>query len=405
LPDALPPICILAGGLGTRLGNRVRDTPKPLLDVAGEPFVLHQLRLLAGHGATRVVLCVGYLGELIERRVGREQFGLRIDYSYDGPELDGTLGAIRRAVPLLDESFLVLYGDTYLRLDYAAAVAQWRASGLPAMMTVLRNDGRWDVSNAVFADGRVVAYDKHAPTAEMQWIDYGLGGLSAEALALAEHEERDLATLYNLLALRGRLFGYEATERFYEIGTPRGLNETETFLHAIAEPTSRAAAGRGRLLGLSDMRAARRAEGIRGALRLLNKPDPGILGQGLRFGLAGGIVAAVYLASTTVLAEVVGLPFQVALVLGFAFAISVHFTLQRKFVWVHDGEFALPLRQQAGRYLVVAAAQYGLTAASTLVLPHALGLPTEIVYLATVAGIIAVNFVVFRHGIFHASAP
>jgi MurNAc alpha-1-phosphate uridylyltransferase len=249
LPDALPPICILAGGLGTRLGNRVRDTPKPLLEVAGEPFVIHQLRLLADHGAARVVLCVGYLGELIERRVGREQFGLRIDYSYDGPELDGTLGAIRRAVPLLDESFLVLYGDTYLRVDYAAAVAQWRASGLPAMMSVLRNDGRWDVSNAVFADGRVVAYYKHAPTADMRWIDYGLGGLSAEALSLVASEERDLAALYNLLAMRGLLSGYEATERFYEIGTPWGLEETETFLRATAASTSRAAAGRVRFAG------------------------------------------------------------------------------------------------------------------------------------------------------------
>lgn len=157
------------------------------------------------------------------------------------------------------------------------------------------------------------------------------------------------------------------------------------------------------MLGLSDIRAARRAEGILGVVRLLSTPDSGILGQGLRFGLAGGVVAAVYLASTTVLAEVVGLPFQVALVLGFALAVSVHFTLQRKFVWVHEGEFALPLGHQAGRYLVVAAAQYGLTAASTLLLPHAIGISTEIVYLVTVAAIITVNFVVFRHGIFHAT--
>jgi NDP-sugar pyrophosphorylase family protein len=228
--DPLPPICILAGGLGSRLGDRVADVPKPLLEVAGQPFVIHQLRLLAEHGADRVVLCVGYLGELIEERVGREQFGLRIDYSYDSPKLDGTLGAVSRAVPLLGELFLVLYGDTYLRLDYAAAVAQWRASGLPAMLTLLRNEGRWDASNALFADGRVLAYDKHAPTADMLWIDYGLGGLTSEALSLAGPQESDLATLYNALARRGQLFGYEATERFYEIGTPAALEEAEVFL-------------------------------------------------------------------------------------------------------------------------------------------------------------------------------
>ena len=135
----LPTICILAGGLGQRLGERTARTPKPLVDVAGEPFLFHQLRLLAQYGAERVVLCVGYLGEMIEERVGKARYGIAIDYSYDSPHLDGTLGAIRRALPLLGDRFLVLYGDTYLRLDYGAAVAGWMTSGEPALMTVLRN--------------------------------------------------------------------------------------------------------------------------------------------------------------------------------------------------------------------------------------------------------------------------
>src|SRR5436305_3662054 len=130
---ALPPVCILAGGLGTRLGSHVRDTPKPLLEVAGEPFLHHQLRLLAAHGAREIVLCVGYLGELIEERIGPARFGLTIAYSHDGPVPIGTLGAIRRAAPLLGGRFLVLYGDTYLRIDYRAAVAAWSRSGLPAL--------------------------------------------------------------------------------------------------------------------------------------------------------------------------------------------------------------------------------------------------------------------------------
>ena len=176
---ALPTVCILAGGLGTRLGERVADTPKPLLEVAGRPFLLHQLRLLSENGARHVVLCVGYLGEQIEERIGREAFEIRIDYSYDSPGLDGTLGAVRRALPLLPDRFLVLYGDTYLRLDYRAATSAWNDSGCLGLMTVLRNDGRWDTSNTVFADGRVVAYDKEAPTPEMHWIDYGLGGIDA----------------------------------------------------------------------------------------------------------------------------------------------------------------------------------------------------------------------------------
>jgi NDP-sugar pyrophosphorylase family protein len=226
----LPPVCILAGGLGTRLGERVRSVPKPLLEVAGEPFLHHQLRLLASHGASEVVLCVGYLGDQVEEQIGPERFGVRIAYSHDGPEPLGTLGAIRRAAPLLGERFLVLYGDTYLRLDYAAAAASWERSGLPAMMTVLRNEGRWDTSNAVLDGELVVAYDKRAPTADMHWIDYGLGGLLSTALDAVDPEVSDLAELDRQLADRRELFGFEASERFYEIGTPEALAETSEFL-------------------------------------------------------------------------------------------------------------------------------------------------------------------------------
>ncbi len=232
--SALPPICILAGGRGTRLGELTRDTPKPLIEVAGEPFLWHQLRLLAANGAREVVLCVGHLGELIEASVGTERYGLRIVYSHDGPQLDGTLGAIRRARGLLGERFLVLYGDTYLRLDYMTAATAWQCSGLPAMMTVLRNEGRWDVSNAIYADGRVLAYDKRTPRADMRWIDYGLIGLHQSALSLVSEGARDLADLLHRLAPAELLYGVEATERFYEIGTPAGLAETDAFLRHAA---------------------------------------------------------------------------------------------------------------------------------------------------------------------------
>lgn len=234
----LPPICILAGGLGQRLGDRTANTPKPLLEVAGQPFLLHQLRLLAEHGAARVVLCVGYRGELIEERIGEEQFGVSIEYSYDSPELDGTLGAIRRALPRLGPRFLVLYGDTYLRVDYGETTRSWIASGQPALMTVLRNDGRWDTSNVLYTPGRVVAYDKRNPAADMRWIDYGLGGLVPAALNAAEEGERDLAELYHRLARQGRLHGFEATERFYEIGTPEALQETDALLSASGKVPS-----------------------------------------------------------------------------------------------------------------------------------------------------------------------
>jgi NDP-sugar pyrophosphorylase family protein len=232
MDGGLPPVCILAGGLGTRLGDAVREIAKPLLHVAGEPFLIHQLRLLARHGADRALICVGYLGEQVEHTIGAERFGISITYSYDGPVLIGTLGAVRKAASKLGPRFLVLYGDTYLRLDYAAFADEWRASGCPGAMAVLRNAGRWERSNAEYRHGRVTRYDKFAPTDDMAWIDYGLGGLDAEAAVLLPESVSDLAVLYNLLADRGELFGFPATRRFYDIGTPEALRKTERFLSA-----------------------------------------------------------------------------------------------------------------------------------------------------------------------------
>jgi NDP-sugar pyrophosphorylase family protein len=163
--------------------------------------------------------------------------GIAISYSFDAPGLDGTLGAIRRALPLLGERFLVLYGDTYLRVDYTAVAHAWRETQMPAVMTVFRNEGRWDASNVVYRDGLVVRYDKRVPIPDMHWIDYGLGGLTAGALDRVPASEEDLAVLYERLAEGGELLGFEATERFYEIGTPQALAETDTFLRELKQPS------------------------------------------------------------------------------------------------------------------------------------------------------------------------
>jgi N-acetyl-alpha-D-muramate 1-phosphate uridylyltransferase len=229
----LSPVCILAGGRGSRQGAAVAATPKPLLSVAGRPFLFHQLDLLKRHGADRVVLCIGYLGGQIRDAVGDGwNFGLDIRYSEDGPVPIGTAGAIRKAAPLLGERFMVLYGDTYLRIDYADVDQAAVRSGLPALMTVLRNEGRWDTSNVQYADNRVVRYDKEAPDPAMAYIDYGLSVFTQEALDCTDHAASDLAVLFSSLADDGLLAGYEASTRFYEIGTPAALSEASAFLAA-----------------------------------------------------------------------------------------------------------------------------------------------------------------------------
>ena len=229
--EASFPVAILAGGLATRMHPVTERIPKALIEVAGRPFIEHQLTLLRREGVARVVLCVGFLGEMIEASVGDgARFGLSISYSFDGERLLGTGGALRHALPMLGEQFFVLYGDSYLDIAYAPVQAAFRRSGKPALMTVFRNEGRWDTSNVLFDGERVVRYDKRHPSAEMKFIDYGLGILNGDMLRTARDEAFDLSDLYAALARDGRLAGYEATTRFYEIGTPSGLAEADGHL-------------------------------------------------------------------------------------------------------------------------------------------------------------------------------
>ncbi len=225
MSGAALPVAILAGGLAMRLRPATGQTPKSLLDVNGEPFLAHQLRLLRSRGIERVVLCVGFLGERIRDYAGEGgRFELSIEYSFDGPSPAGTAGAIARALPLLGEEFFVLYGDSYLPCDYRAVAAAFRRSGKRALMTVYRNQNRWDRSNVLFADGAVVAYDKRAPDPAMRHIDYGLGVFRRSAFEPVT-PPYDMAALYQDLLAAGDLAGFEAPERFYEIGSLEGWKE------------------------------------------------------------------------------------------------------------------------------------------------------------------------------------
>lgn len=226
------PVAVLAGGLATRLSSLLKGVPKSLISVAGEPFIVHQLRLLRRQGVVRVVLCVGHLGAMIEDFVGNgSRFGLDVVYSFDGDRQLGTGGALRRALGLLGDAFFVLYGDSYLDVPFRAVQCAFEQDSAPALMTVHRNEGRWDRSNVVFDHGRVIRYEKGVQDLEMRHIDYGLGIVSAGVLTgRTSGEAFDLAEVYGWLAREGRLAGYEVTRRFYEIGTPQGWAETDVFL-------------------------------------------------------------------------------------------------------------------------------------------------------------------------------
>ncbi|HET8647275.1 MAG TPA: sugar phosphate nucleotidyltransferase, partial [Vicinamibacteria bacterium] len=214
------PVALLAGGRATRLGALAARTPKSLIDVAGRPFIDHQLELLRGLGVRRVVLCLGHLGDKVEAHVRARDYGMELRFSHDGERPLGTAGALRQARPLLGGLFFVLYGDSYLEMDYAPLLQALPPPPALGVVAVLRNEGRWERSNVLFENGRVARYDKAAPTPDMRHVDHGVALLRGDALALVPDEGAcDLGDLYARLAEQGALAGHEVHHRFYEIGS------------------------------------------------------------------------------------------------------------------------------------------------------------------------------------------
>ena len=228
------PVAILAGGRATRLRPATEHMPKALLKVAGEPFLAHQLRLLQSAGIRKAVLCLGHCGEMIREQLGDGgEFDMELSYSFDGPDLLGTGGAVKKALPLLGKQFFVLYGDSYLPIDYARPARAFAASVKLGLMVVFRNEDRWDASNVWFENGVIKSYSKKQHVPEMKYIDYGLGLLRAEALlSYPDNQPLELSDVYRDLIGRNELAGYEVTERFYEIGSPEGLAELDRKLRA-----------------------------------------------------------------------------------------------------------------------------------------------------------------------------
>jgi len=221
------PVIVLAGGLATRLRPITEKIPKAMLDINGKPFIAHQLNLLKSKGLEKVILCVGHLGEAIEGYVkDGSEYGMQVSYSYDGEKLLGTGGALKNIGERLPDNFFVLYGDSYLDVDYQMLEDSYRSSGKRALMAVYKNEGRWDSSNVIFKDGVLVHYSKKSKTEDMNYIDYGLGILSKSVLEeYSASTALDLACVYECLSENNQLLGFEVYERFYEVGSLQGLSD------------------------------------------------------------------------------------------------------------------------------------------------------------------------------------
>ncbi len=231
------PAIILAGGLATRLRPLTDSIPKALVDINGEPFIAHQLRLLRKQGVTEIILSIGYRGEMIKDYVGDGQrFGVNVTYVEDGPQLLGTGGAIKNALNTINNnSFFVLYGDSYLPCDYTAVQKYFVSTGKLGLMTVFHNEDKWDASNIEFLNNEIVTYDKKNKTPQMRYIDYGLGLLSKESFMLVQdQDEFDLASFYQLLLKKHQLAAFEVKERFYEVGSLTGIDELSYYFSRLA---------------------------------------------------------------------------------------------------------------------------------------------------------------------------
>ena len=230
----LPTLVLLAGGLATRLRPITEVVPKSMIDINGKPFIYHQLHLLKSKGIESVVICVGYLSKQIIDYVGDgKNFGLKIRYSYDGEKLLGTGGSVKKALSLLEEDFFVMYGDSYLNINLNEIWEFYRQQQAIALMTVIKNDNKWDKSNILFKNSKVVAYDKINSCPEMHYIDYGcclFNNVRFSELS-AQKEKFDLSEIHNDLIKQEVLFGYEVFTRFYEVGSHSGILELKQFLN------------------------------------------------------------------------------------------------------------------------------------------------------------------------------
>ena len=232
MTEKLFDVVIVAGGLATRLYPLTEKIPKALINIQGEPFIAHQLRLLKKQNIQRVVICVGYLGDLIKDYVDDgKKFQLQVCYSSDSEKLLGTAGAIKKATSQLSDHFFVLYGDSFLPCDYHAVQLAFLQSQKDALMTVFHNQCQWDSSNVEFYQNEIKSYDKKNKTPNMQYIDYGLGIFNKTVFDdVPENAPYDLADLYQLLLKKNKLAAFEIKERFYEIGSFSGISELENYL-------------------------------------------------------------------------------------------------------------------------------------------------------------------------------
>jgi N-acetyl-alpha-D-muramate 1-phosphate uridylyltransferase len=225
------PVAILAGGLATRLGDITKKIPKSLVNVAGNPILFYQLELLRAEGIRKVVLCIGHLGEMIQQSFGSVWNDIQLEYSFDGEMLLGTGGSIKNAIPKLGDEFFILNGDTYLPVNYSEILRMFNSCQRSGLVTVYKSDPTFNLNNIIFKNGEVIVYDKYLKSPEMEYVDSGLCLFKSSVFEkYPSNYKFDLSKVFSDLLEEKELFGYQIYQKFYDMGSPRGLSELESLL-------------------------------------------------------------------------------------------------------------------------------------------------------------------------------
>ncbi len=224
-------VVILAGGLATRLGDITSKTPKSLIKIKGKPFIDWQLELLKDNGIDEIVMCLGHMSDQIISYTGDgNRYGLKIEFSIEKNQL-GTGGAIANAAPYLYETFGVLYGDSYLPIDYSRIFEAFQAYKKDALMTIYKNVNNSITSNVEYEQTKFFTYSKRLSSESMKYLDYGFSIFKRDLFMHRSNSSKwDLADLQEALAKEKILVPYEVYEKFYEIGSISGILELESYL-------------------------------------------------------------------------------------------------------------------------------------------------------------------------------
>jgi NDP-sugar pyrophosphorylase family protein len=225
-------IVILCGGLATRLEHLTKNIPKSMIEIKNKPFLEYQIENLKRSNIKDIVLCVGHLSEQIKNYFGDgEKFDVNIKYSHDGDKQLGPIGALKNTESLIEDIFFILYGDSYLNLDYQKMYSYFKTQNKLGLMAVYKNFNRFDKSNLIVKDDMIVAYGEKERTKEMIYIDYGTSLLRKKALNLIpKNTFFTTGEFFSNLISKNELLAFEVKERFYHIGNPDALKEFSNYI-------------------------------------------------------------------------------------------------------------------------------------------------------------------------------